>query len=118
MLQLQPVEPSAELVVGAVVSAAALLSCNAVSSAVVSAGAVSGAVAGLAGAVLGGAVVEGSLAEGLRLATIPGAVPTLAPFVGALGLSAVVTVGVSLLGGRTIDLADLGGADVEESVPA
>ena len=83
-----------------------------------SAGAVSGAVAGLAGAVLGGAVVEGSLAEGLRLATIPGAVPTLAPFVGALGLSAVVTVGVSLLGGRTIDLADLGGADVEESVPA
>ena len=71
------------------------------------AGALSGAVAGLAGAVLGGIVDTGTLA-GAELVTMPGAVPTLPPFLGALVASAVVTVVVSLAARTTVDLESLG----------
>ncbi|HUG84024.1 MAG TPA: hypothetical protein VMM13_05640 [Euzebya sp.] len=70
-------------------------------------GALAGAVAGLVGAVLPGLLSTGSLGEAVRAATFPTAVPTLPPFLGALGLSAVVTVAVSLWGRQTVDLDDL-----------
>jgi solute:Na+ symporter, SSS family len=71
------------------------------------AGALSGAVAGLAGALLGGVLSEGGLA-GARLVLMPGAVPTLPPFAGAVLASAVVTVVVSLAGRTAVDLAAAG----------
>jgi Na+/proline symporter len=71
------------------------------------AGALAGAIAGLGGAVAGGIVAESSLA-GARLVTMPGAVPTLPPFLGALLASAVVTVAVSLAGRTNTDLSTLG----------
>jgi len=71
------------------------------------AGALSGAVAGLAGALLGGVISEGGLA-GARLVTMPDAVPTLPPFLGALLASAVVTIVVSLAGRRATDLTAAG----------
>ncbi|MEE8602025.1 sodium:solute symporter [Euzebya tangerina] len=77
-------------------------------SRVSSAAAMSGALAGLAGAVVPGLISTGSLVEALRLASFPGATPTLPPFLGALGLSALVTFAVSLAGGDRRD-----GATVE-----
>ena len=71
------------------------------------AGALAGAVAGLGGALLGGVIDTGTLA-GVELVTMPGAVPTLPPFAGALLASAVVTVVVSLAAGSTTDLESLG----------
>ena len=71
------------------------------------AGALAGAIAGLGGAVLGGVLSEGGLA-GARLVLMPGAVPTLPPFLGALLASAVVTVVVSLVGRSAVDLAAAG----------
>ena len=71
------------------------------------AGALAGAVAGLAGAVLGGVISQGGLA-GARLVLMPGAVPTLPPFLGALVASTVVTVAVSLAARRATDLAAAG----------
>jgi SSS family solute:Na+ symporter len=71
-------------------------------------GALAGAVAGLVGAVLPGLLAGGSPAEAVRLATFPGAVPTLPPFLGALGLSALVTLVVSLLGRTSAPIVDLG----------
>lgn len=59
--------------------------------------AVWGAVAGLVGAVLPGWIETGSFVMGMQVASFPGGVPTLAPFVGALVSSAVVSVGISLL---------------------
>ncbi|BES69145.1 hypothetical protein RE428_01630 [Marinobacter nanhaiticus D15-8W] len=59
--------------------------------------AVWGAVAGLFGAVLPGWIETGSFVMGMQVASFPGGVPTLAPFVGALVASAAVSVGVSLL---------------------
>ena len=59
--------------------------------------AIAGAIAGLIGAVLPGWVSTGSLAAGALAATFPGSIPTLAPFVGALVASTLVSVGVSLV---------------------
>jgi solute:Na+ symporter, SSS family len=70
-------------------------------------GAMAGSVAGLVGAVLPGVLSTGSVVEAVRLASFPGAVPTLPPFAGALVLSAVVTVGVSLAGRTTSPVEDL-----------
>lgn len=72
-----------------------------------SAGALAGAVAGLAGAVLPGWLATGSLAEGVGLATFPGAVPTLPPFLGALLASTTVALVVSLAAGKVTDLEAL-----------
>ncbi|TBW49838.1 sodium:solute symporter [Marinobacter halodurans] len=59
--------------------------------------AVAGAVAGLIGAVLPDWIATGSAIGGLHAASFPGGVPTLAPFLGALAASAVVSVGLGLL---------------------
>ncbi|CAN5499746.1 hypothetical protein BH23ACT9_BH23ACT9_32560 [soil metagenome] len=72
------------------------------------AGAGAGALAGLVGAVLPGVLMTGSLVGAVQAATFPGSVPTLPPFAGALGLSALVTVVVSLLGRRSTEVVDLG----------
>ena len=71
------------------------------------AGALGGAVAGLVGACAAGAISTGSL-SGIELVTMPGAVPTLPPFLGALLASAAVTVAVSLASRSTVDLEALG----------
>ena len=71
------------------------------------AGALAGAVAGLGGAVLGGVISEGGLA-GARLVLMPGAVPTLPPFLGALLASAIVTIIVSLAARSEADLSAAG----------
>lgn len=77
------------------------------------AGAFAGAVAGLAGAVLAGAVTTGSLRDALVAVSFPDAVPTLAPFLGAVVTSTVVAVLVSLAGGTDTDVEAL-----NERVPA
>ena len=69
--------------------------------------ALAGAAAGLVGACVASMIAEQSLA-GIRLVTMPGGVPQLAPFVGALIASGVVTVGLSLLGNSTTDIEQLG----------
>lgn len=61
------------------------------------AAAVAGCVAGLIGAVLPGWVQTGSLAGGLLAASFPQSIPTLAPFLGALVASTVVSVGLAWL---------------------
>lgn len=71
------------------------------------AGALSGAVAGLVGAAGAGVINTGAL-SGVELVTMPGAVPTLPPFAGALLASAVVTVVVSLASRSSVDLEALG----------
>ncbi|HVL80682.1 MAG TPA: sodium:solute symporter [Actinomycetota bacterium] len=71
------------------------------------AGAIAGAVAGLAGSVLIGLRYSGSVGGALRQVTFPGGVPTLWPFLGAVGASTVVTVVVSLLWRRVADLDSL-----------
>jgi solute:Na+ symporter, SSS family len=68
-----------------------------------------GALAGLAGCVAPNWISTGSLGEAFRLATFPGAVPTLAPFLGALVASALVAIGVSILQQRSADLEAIGG---------
>jgi solute:Na+ symporter, SSS family len=65
-----------------------------------SSSAIAGAVAGLLGAIVPGWVTEGSLTEGVRLATFPGAIPTLPPFLWAAVASTVVTIVVALATGR------------------
>ncbi|TSE28424.1 sss: transporter, solute:sodium symporter (SSS) family [Tepidimonas thermarum] len=64
------------------------------------AAALAGMAAGLLGAVLPGAWASGSLTQGVIAATFPANVPTLAPFVGALAASSVVTLVVSALAPR------------------
>lgn len=54
--------------------------------------AIGGAVAGLVGAVLPGWVSHASLAQGLLLASFPTGVPSLAPFLGALVASSLVSL--------------------------
>jgi Na+/proline symporter len=54
--------------------------------------AIAGAVAGLVGAVLPGWMDGGSLAAGVMAASFPNSIPTLAPFVGALVASSLVSV--------------------------
>jgi Na+/proline symporter len=71
------------------------------------AGALAGALAGLVGAALGGVIDTGSLA-GIQQVTMPGAATTLAPFLGALVASTIVTVAVSLISRTTTDLESVG----------
>lgn len=59
--------------------------------------AVFGGLAGLAGAIIPGWVSGGSLTAGILAASFPGGIPTLAPFVGALVASSVVSVGIALV---------------------
>ncbi len=72
------------------------------------AGALAGAVAGLLGTVVPGLLAGGDLGAALAAATSRGAVPTLPPFAGALIVSAVTTVLVSLAGREVTDLHALG----------
>lgn len=62
--------------------------------------AVFGGLAGLAGAIIPGWVTGGSLTAGLLAASFPGGIPTLAPFLGALAASTVVSVVMTLVWGR------------------
>lgn len=62
--------------------------------------AVFGGLAGLAGAIIPGWVTGGSLTAGLTAASFPGGIPTLAPFLGALAASTVVSVAITLVWGR------------------
>ncbi|MBS8241576.1 sodium:solute symporter [Marinobacter lipolyticus] len=62
--------------------------------------AVGGGLAGLLGAILPGWISAGSLSAGLHAASFPGAIPTLAPFLGALVCSAVVSVLLALVASR------------------
>lgn len=66
-----------------------------------------GIVAGAVGAVGASLVVAGSLDGAVARVTFPDAVPTLAPFAGALVVSGIVTFVVSLLGRPTVDMAEL-----------
>jgi solute:Na+ symporter, SSS family len=66
-----------------------------------------GSAAGLAGAFAAGWAASGSVAGAVAAVTFPDAVPTLPPFAGAVVAGAVVTVAVSLAGGRTTDLGSL-----------
>jgi len=59
--------------------------------------AIAGALAGLLGAVLPGWISSGDALQGVMIASFPGGVPSLAPFVGALVASALVSVAVVLL---------------------
>lgn len=59
--------------------------------------AMAGCAAGLWGAVLPGWVQTGTLSGGLWAASFPDSIPTLAPFLGALVASSVVSVGWVLL---------------------
>ena len=61
------------------------------------AAAMAGCVAGVIGAILPGWVSTGSLMGGLLAASFPNSIPTLAPFLGALLASSVVSVGWVLL---------------------
>jgi solute:Na+ symporter, SSS family len=70
-------------------------------------GVVAGTLAGLAGAFGAGWVAAGTWSGALAAVTFPDAVPTLPPFAGALLVSTVVTVLVSLLGRSDADLATL-----------
>ncbi|MEH6492683.1 sodium:solute symporter [Halopseudomonas sp.] len=59
--------------------------------------AIAGALAGLLGAVLPGWISSGDALQGVMIASFPGGVPSLGPFVGALVASALVSVAVVLL---------------------
>ncbi|WP_192036274.1 sodium:solute symporter [Halomonas sp. YLGW01] len=61
------------------------------------AAAVAGGLAGLLGAVLPGWLAQGSFMAGLMAASFPGGVPTLAPFLGALLASTLVSLFVASL---------------------
>jgi solute:Na+ symporter, SSS family len=67
-------------------------------------GAFAGSIAGLAGALAINLVDTGSLNEAVRLATFPGAIPTLEPFLGAVLASTVVAVALAMIEGRSTDL--------------
>ncbi|XKH59530.1 sodium:solute symporter [Halomonas sediminis] len=54
--------------------------------------AVAGGVAGMLGAVLPGWIIQGSLVEGVLAASFPHSIPTLAPFLGALIASTLVSL--------------------------
>lgn len=69
--------------------------------------AVAGGVAGLIGAIGAGWLVSGSAAGAWAAVTFPDAIPTLAPFAGAVVASTVVTVAWSLAVRRTTDLTSL-----------
>ncbi|MPZ71976.1 MAG: sodium:solute symporter [Nitriliruptorales bacterium] len=69
--------------------------------------ALAGAVAGLLGAGLGGIVATGSL-RGVEMVTMPGAVPTLPPFLGAIIASVAVTVAVSLTNRSATNIEQIG----------
>ncbi len=58
--------------------------------------AIGGTLAGLAGAVIPGWYTSGLLLGGLEAASFPGGVPTLAPFLGALLASALVSAAIAL----------------------
>ncbi|XGA80960.1 sodium:solute symporter [Halomonas sp. CH40] len=58
--------------------------------------AIAGGLAGMLGAILPGWVMQGSLSAGLLAASFPNSIPTLAPFVGALLASTLVSVGLAL----------------------
>ena len=58
--------------------------------------AVFGGLAGLAGAIVPGWITGGSLLAGLLAASFPGGIPTLAPFLGALAASTVVSLAITL----------------------
>lgn len=58
--------------------------------------AVLGGLAGLVGAVIPGWVTGGSLMAGLEMASFPGGIPTLLPFVGALLGSSLVSLALAL----------------------
>jgi len=57
--------------------------------------AMAGAAAGLVGAVLPGWVAQGSFMQGVMAASFPGSIPTLAPFLGALVASTVVSLALA-----------------------
>ena len=57
--------------------------------------AIAGGLAGMLGAILPGWVMQGSLSAGLLAASFPNSIPTLAPFVGALLASTLVSVGLA-----------------------
>lgn len=71
------------------------------------AAAAAGAAAGVVGAVVFDWVATGSLTSAVRAATFPDVVATLPPFAGALVLSTVVTVAVTLWGGGRVNLDDI-----------
>ncbi|MFA9444469.1 sodium:solute symporter [Egicoccus sp. AB-alg6-2] len=77
----------------------------------------SGIVAGAVGALGAGLLAAGSLEGAVARVTFPDAVPTLAPFAGALLASGLVTFLVSLGGRPTVELSELD-ARVRERVPA
>lgn len=58
--------------------------------------AVFGGLAGLLGAIIPGWVTGGSLMSGLEVASFPGGIPTLWPFVGALAGSTLVSLALAL----------------------
>jgi hypothetical protein len=60
--------------------------------------AIAGAIAGVIGALAPGWVESGSLVGGVTAASFPGAVPTLPPFLGALVISSLVSLGIALTG--------------------
>ena len=63
--------------------------------------AIAGSVAGLIGAVLPGWVASASLSQGILIASFPGGVPSLGPFVGALLASTLVSLLVASLAPRS-----------------
>lgn len=65
--------------------------------------AVCGGIAGLIGAVAPGWIQGGSLMAGLEAASFPGAIPTLWPFVGALGASTMAATALALVGPRKVN---------------
>jgi solute:Na+ symporter, SSS family len=71
------------------------------------AGVVVGAMGGLTGAFVGGWLEAGTFAGTLGAVLFTDTVPTLLPFAGALTLSAMATVAVSLVAGRPTDLDGL-----------
>lgn len=70
----------------------------------------SGVAAGVVGALAAGLAATGTPAGAVRAVTFPDAVPTLAPFAGAIVVSGLVTVVVSVLGRSAIDMAKLDAA--------
>jgi SSS family solute:Na+ symporter len=73
-----------------------------------SASTLAGALAGLAGGALPGLLETGSLVEGVRLATFPGTIPTMPPFLGAVLASTAVATAVMLVAPRKADLTAIG----------
>jgi Na+/proline symporter len=65
--------------------------------------AVAGGVAGMLGAILPGWVGQGSLSAGLMAASFPNSIPTLAPFLGALVASTLVSVVMAQMNRARVD---------------